>query len=222
MEDASAVSEASVDQLTSWKFGRTRPDFFALQRLCDASGDSITWLATGAGHRDSSRDWSQGERTQQEQASGSMLQIVDPKALDDGALILVPRLDVEASAGAGMVVDEDDVSEMVAFDPRWLRARSITPQAARIITARGDSMEPTIRSGDLLVVDTAIETAVDSGVYVVSYAGALVVKRLFLLHTGAIILSSDNKVAGRDEEIPAHSLDQLRIAGRVMWYGRMM
>ncbi len=32
--------------------------------------------------------------------------------------------------------------------------------------------------------------------------------------------SSDNKLAGRDEEIQPHEVPEIHIAGRVMWYGR--
>lgn len=110
---------------------------------------------------------------------------------------------------------------MVAFSDKWLRDRHITPKAARMLTAKGDSMEPTIRSGDTLIIDTSITMAVDSAIYVIVYGGLLLVKRLFMLHDGGVVLSSDNKsVYGRDEEIAPSALDQLHVAGRVMWYGR--
>ena len=150
-----------------------------------------------------------------------MLQVVDTKALDSGVLVLVPRLNVSASAGAGAVVEYENDGELVAFSPSWLREHHITPGAARMLTAKGESMEPTIRNGDSLIVDTSINMAVDSAIYVVVYGGLLLVKRLFLLFDGGVVLSSDNKaVYGRDEEIPAAQLDQLHVAGRVMWFGR--
>lgn len=133
---------------------------------------------------------------------------------------MLPRLDVEAAAGAGAVVVGERIAEMVAFSAAWLRERHITPRTARILTARGDSMEPTIRDGDLLIVDTAIEAAVDNGIYCVAYNGVLLVKRLFVTRAGGLVISSDNKLAGRDEEIPPHEVPEVHIAGRVMRYGR--
>jgi phage repressor protein C with HTH and peptisase S24 domain len=218
LEPAARASEASVLQLTSWKFGRSRPDFFALRRLCDAANVSIEWLATGEGggfagpnSRSSSGQMMKG---------GSMLQVMDADRLADRSMVLLPRLDVEAAAGAGVIVGSEDVAEMLAFSADWLRDRQISPRAARILTARGDSMEPTIRDGDLLIVDTAIEIAVDNGIYVIAYGGVLLVKRLFVLRNGGLVIASDNKVAGRDEEIPPHEVPEVHIAGRVMWYGR--
>ena len=152
-----------------------------------------------------------------------MLQVVDPKSLAANALVLVPRLDLAASAGAGALVEYEEEGELVAFSDRWLRERHITPGAARMLTAKGDSMEPTIRSGDMLIIDTSINMAVDSAIYVVVYGGLLLVKRLFMLIDGGVVLSSDNKaVYGRDEEIKAGEVDQLHVAGRVMWFGRAM
>lgn len=174
--------------------------------------------------RDSAEISSHGAaRTQQEHSGAPMLQVVDRKALETGALVLVPRLDVSASAGGGALVEYEEEEDLVAFSDRWLRERHITPSAARMLTAKGDSMEPTIRTGDTLIIDTSIRMAVDSAIYVVVYGGLLLVKRLFMLFDGGVVLSSDNKaVYGRDEEIPASEIDQLHVAGRVMWCGRAM
>lgn len=149
-----------------------------------------------------------------------MLQMLNVGQLTEQSMVLVPRLEVEASAGAGAIVAAEDVAEMLAFSAAWLRERHISPRAARILTARGDSMEPTIRDGDLLIVDTAIEMAVDNGIYVLAYGGVLLVKRLFMLRNGGLVIASDNKDAARDEEIPPHEVPEVHIAGRVMWYGR--
>lgn len=149
-----------------------------------------------------------------------MLQIMESDTLSEQAMVLLQRLDIEAAAGAGAVVASEEVAEMVAFSAAWLRERHITPRSARLLTARGDSMEPTIRDGDTLIVDTAISMAVDNGIYCIAYNGVLLVKRIFMKRTGGLVISSDNKLGGLDEEIEPHELPELHIAGRVMWFGR--
>ncbi|WP_244486606.1 S24 family peptidase [Aureimonas sp. Leaf324] len=146
----------------------------------------------------------------------------DPIDLEDDAMVLIPLLDVQPSAGAGTIVEAEPVVGRVAFDAAWLRARSITPHAAKVLTARGDSMEPTIRSGDTLIIDTAIDQAVDNGIYVLVYGDALLVKRLRIKLDRTVVITSDNKDAGFEETVTPDQLDILRIAGRVMWYGRMI
>lgn len=190
----------------------------ALQ-IAQRAGVSLEWLATGEGPRDSS-SFPRHSAGGLGQKGESMLQVLDAESLAGRSMVMLPRLDVEAAAGAGAVVTSEQVAEMVAFTAAWLRERHITPRSARILTARGDSMEPTIRDGDLLIVDTAIEMAVDNGIYCIAYNGVLMVKRLFVQRNGGLVIASDNKLAGRDEEIPPHEVPDVHIAGRVMWYGR--
>ena len=169
---------------------------------------SLEWLITG-----------EGSMRKEAQSQHQSLVIRPPDALEGYAM--VPQLDVQASAGGGVVVDHENAIGQIAFDPQWLRERHINPLGARVLTAKGDSMEPTIRNGDTLIVDTSIEVAVDSAIYVLVYGGSLLVKRIFMKRDGAIILSSDNQALySINEEISAGEIDQLHIAGRVMWYGR--
>lgn len=85
---------------------------------------------------------------------------------------------------------------------------------------KGGEATSKIRDSDLLIVDTMIDTAVDNGIYCIAYNGVLLVKRLFMVRDGGLVISCDNKIAGRDEEIEPQDVPDLPIKGRVMWYGR--
>lgn len=132
---------------------------------------------------------------------------------------LVPRLDIQASAGAGLVAHSEDPLEYLAFQSHWLRTRGINPDFARILSARGDSMEETIRDGDVLLVDTSINKVKDNSIYVVVYAGMVLVKRIHARLNGALQLISDNPRYPAEDVSPV-DVDQLNVAGRVMWFGR--
>ncbi|WP_182085217.1 helix-turn-helix transcriptional regulator [Aureimonas sp. ME7] len=199
------------------------PRLDKLVQIAAATGVHINWLATGQGPRDSFSPVRQlGVGTQPEQTGGLAVIHTDPSDLADDAMVLLPLLDVQPSAGSGTIVEAEPVIGRVAFDAAWLRARSITPHAAKVLTARGDSMEPTIRSGDTLIVDTAIDQAVDNGIYVLVYGDALLVKRLRIKLDSSVVITSDNQSAGFDETVTPDQIELLRIAGRVMWYGRMI
>ena len=135
--------------------------------------------------------------------------------------VLVPKFEVQASAGGG--IDNGALahgpSEMIAFREDWLRSLGVNPRFAQALVARGDSMEPTIRDGDLLLVDRAIDRVVDEGIYVVTVAGLVLVKRLQMRRDGTLVLRSDN---GRyeDEVVPPGELDTIVIEGRVRWIAR--
>lgn len=133
---------------------------------------------------------------------------------------MIPRLDVHAAAGSGALVEVEDQVEMLAFRADWLRRRGINPLTAHVLTARGDSMEPTIRDGDILLVDTSIDRVMDNAIYVVVYAGRTLVKRVQLRLDGSVVLRSDNRELFEEETVPASEVPNLNVAGRVMWYGR--
>ena len=177
-------------------------------QIAEKADVSLEWLITGKG-------------SMQKDLRPLRQSLADHSADGIEGYAMVPQLDVQASAGGGVIVEREDAVGQVAFNPQWLRERHINPLGARLLTAKGDSMEPTIRNGDTLIVDTSIEVAVDSAIYVLVYGGSLLVKRIFMKRDGAIILSSDNQALySINEEISAGEIDQLHIAGRVMWYGR--
>jgi len=134
---------------------------------------------------------------------------------------LLPRFDVAASAGPGLFADEEQVVDWMAFRTEWIRrAVGARPSDLCLITAIGDSMEPTIRSGDLLLIDRSIDRILDDAIYVIVRAEVLVVKRIQRFFRGAVTIKSDNP-SYVDETIDSAGLEDLRVAGRVRWIARM-
>ena len=80
-------------------------------------------------------------------------------------------------------------------------------------------MEPTIRDGDVLLVDTSINAVRDNAIYVVVLGGLVLVKRLQIKRDGSLRLISDND-RFEPEDVPASEAADIHVAGRVMWYGR--
>lgn len=73
--------------------------------------------------------------------------------LPAGAYVQVPHYDVEISAGDGCQwVDHAD-NEPLAFRARWFKAKGLKPQDCRAIYVRGDSMVPTLKDGDTVLID---------------------------------------------------------------------
>ena len=87
----------------------------------------------------------------------------------------------------------------------------------KIIETFGDSMAPTIQSGDRVIVDTDHRIPSPDGIYAVrDRYGSIIVKRLQLLRRGenpTIRIISDNK-AHDPEDVDA---DEIHIVGRVLW-----
>lgn len=177
-------------------------------RIAEKAGVSLLWLITGQGPKVA------GAPSAPPDFSGVPPQLL---LLDDFAM--VPRLTVEASAGPGALVEHEDAVDLIAFQASWLRKRGINPAKARALTVRGDSMEPTIRSGDVLLVDTSKDRVEDNGIYVVISGGYVLVKRVHPRRDGSLMLISDNQ-AYPPEDVPAVEVSDFHVAGRVMWFGR--
>lgn len=131
----------------------------------------------------------------------------------------VKRLEVRPSAGAGALAPSEEPTDLIAFQRSWLGSIGVNPDRAHVLEVRGDSMEPTIRDGDMLLVDTSIRSVRDNGIYIVRHEGYVLVKRVQTGLDGSITLISDNQAYDR-EKVPPADVDRLKIAGRVMWFGR--
>ena len=124
-------------------------------------------------------------------------------------LVRVPLIDAAASAGPGALVDDDRRAGGEAIDPALLRRLGVRAENLSIITARGDSMLPTIADGDELLVDRADRKPGGDALFVARIDGTLVVKRLTPAPEG-VIVTSDNPA------YPARSVAALDIIGRVV------
>lgn len=184
------------------------PNLDTLMAIAETRGVSVSWLATG-----------EAEKAQNPQIPDPCFSGVPEMFRTGDDFAMVPRLEVQASAGPGSLVEHEDAIDFMAFQATWLRRKGIDPTAARALTVRGDSMEPTIRSGDVLLVDTSKRRVEDNGIYVVVSGGYVLVKRVHPRRDGSMMLISDNQ-AYPPEDVPSHEATDFSVAGRVMWFGR--
>ena len=131
----------------------------------------------------------------------------------DSGVVMIPFApEVRLAAGTGEVVFEEspEVSIAVAAEALapWARPERLTS-----VRAAGDSMEPNIRDGDLVVVDPARTDPLDGQVFAVRTDGGLVIKRL-RQSRGRWLLASDNRAHASH---PVAEDD--RILGQVAWSG---
>ncbi|WP_043603768.1 LexA family transcriptional regulator [Novosphingobium sp. Rr 2-17] len=126
----------------------------------------------------------------------------------------VPRLMQGVSAGHGAMGEGEHAFDAVRFSARWLRSMGLEPRMLSAITVQGDSMEPTLRDGDEILVDRSLRPPRD-GIHVVRLDDILLVKRLDMGRAGMVMLVSDN-AAYRAIEC---RLDEVQVIGRVVWKG---
>lgn len=131
----------------------------------------------------------------------------------------IRRLSVEVSAGPGAVVDSVETSDgarAILLDPRLLADLRLSADEASMLTARGDSMLPTISDGDTLVVDERDRRVTRRpGIFVLRHDGVLLVKRL-TLRGSDVVIASDNRA------YPDMIVSAVEVIGRVVWLSRAL
>ncbi len=139
----------------------------------------------------------------------------------DEEFVLLPVLDVAAAAGAGTYVEQEGERFRIAFRRDWLRSvTSAQPDLLEVIEVRGDSMSPTLSHGDHILVDRSQVRARDDGIYVLRMTDELLVKRITIDPVrGQAIISTDNPAHRPLEPV---ALEDIHIAGRVIWIGRQV
>jgi len=136
--------------------------------------------------------------------------------------IYVPKYDVQASAGHGTVIHSELIVDHLAFKLEWVKSRlGADPRALALITAVGDSMEPTIQENDLLLVNTKVDQVKDGCIYCINIQGDLMVKRIQRMLDGVLVIKSDN-AAYQQFTVSGDQAAALEIVGRVVWYGRQI
>ena len=143
------------------------------------------------------------------------------KSHEQPNIISIPYFeDTYASAGNG-VINYDEAPVIMDFDEEFLRMFlriSGNISNMHIINSRGDSMEPTITSGELLFINPMQnEGGLVSGcIYIISYDGDIFIKRVEKNPvTKAITLFSDNEKYD-PIIIEKQNLEQCYIIGRVV------
>lgn len=133
----------------------------------------------------------------------------------------VPHLSVRAGAGNGAVVESEQIVAWMAFRKSYLQMLGVPSSAACLIRVRGHSMDPYLRNGDTILVDTSDTTITRrEGVYAfrVDASDELAVKTITLIKNrpGAW------RMKGGDNwpEQILEDADKPVILGRVRWSGR--
>lgn len=207
---ACEIMGVSPVTLDNYRQGRTQPKALELMKL----------LAAEAGRISAESDVAIEPiaRQLQELKKSSLPSL---EGLGDG-VVKIPRFDIQASAGSGQLVAAEEADGYFAVDRQWLSRYVSRSATVGVIEASGDSMSPTIRNRDLLLVEVregaTAEEIMRGGIYVLTLDGGLVVKRLQLDRDTLLVLS-DNAAyppirVGADEVA-----DRVHIHGIVFWTG---
>lgn len=145
-----------------------------------------------------------------------------PEEIADRATVDIPEYDVRASMGDGFIVDSETVKDLWTFSRRYLvEELRLGTRDLVVIELVGDSMAPTLLSGDRALVDMTDKRVGTPGIFALWDGDGTVAKRIERVPNTSpqkIRLISDNSLHGSYEVLA----EQTNIIGRIVWYARRM
>ncbi len=137
--------------------------------------------------------------------------------------VSIPVLgNVEASMGFGVTIYNENQTAIYMLSRQLAHDLGISETQTKMIFARGNSMQPTILSGDSLLVDMSKLEIYDGKIYCIRKDGQLYAKRLQKISATQLKIISDNK----DYEpiiidFTKENETDFAVIGEVRWAGRV-
>lgn len=143
----------------------------------------------------------------------------EPHTEEKSSFITLPRFDLSVAAGPGRYLEAQQRAGSVQICrdivTRILRNTSAVVASLALVTVAGDSMEPTIRDGDIVVIDRSIRAIERDGVYIFTLGNETFIKRLQRM-PDSILVNSDNPLYTAWKIHPDQG-HELHVHGRVIW-----
>lgn len=145
-----------------------------------------------------------------------------PALTEDENTVSIPCLNITASYKLGdSVQNAISMVKLLKVSKNWLRSQApfANFSALNIITADGDSMVPTIKEGDIILIDTSQKTFRSDAIYAFIKENDIYIKRIQRIGNGIRVIS-DNSSFYPPFEITENELENVKIIGRAYCIGQ--
>jgi phage repressor protein C with HTH and peptisase S24 domain len=140
-----------------------------------------------------------------------------------GLMVAIPILSATASAGGGSYNGDEESVGQLSFDRSDPVFAGRTIKHLHLIRVQGDSMEPTIHDGRLVMIDTSKRRHGQDGIYAIrSGAGEEAEARIKRLRYGTnagVEIISDNSIYPV-ERVPDRN--EIALIGRAIWTEKLL
>lgn len=212
-DDLGGISQAKLADITGIplykiKYAETSTAKISREiakRIDEKLGYNHLWVLTGEGKKLTKQDHHSSAKGEAES-----------EVNHDDNFVTIPRFSDKISAGGGLI-PVNEVEIKVAFRRDWIQKKG-DPEKMSLIAVSGDSMEPTLMTGDLVLINHG-HNHLDpqGGIYAIALDDVILIKRLQILYpTGKVRIISDNSKYDSFDL----SQEEVRINGRVIWFGR--
>lgn len=194
------------NSIGSYERNATKPDIEFLQSICTVFHVEPRWLLFG-----------DGPIQIEEAARENKVSELRKKADDE--IIMIPMVEAVLSAGGGSLETGATIGRGYAFRRDFIQRKG-NPDNMVLMRVAGDSMEPEILSGDVVLIDQGKTRIVPGHMFAVGFEEAIYLKRIDIMPGKAILKSANPAYPPMELDIRGQLSDQFRVIGRVLWSGR--
>jgi phage repressor protein C with HTH and peptisase S24 domain len=211
IKDFSRKTGVPYPTLLHYLNGTRSPTQENLQKIAIQTQCNLNWLLTG-----------EGEPFIKKETKEPLMVRKETTAYEGSEFgknyVLIPMVSGKISAGKGLTPLQDfEVELKLAFRTDWIKRKEDHTKMS-LIRVEGESMEPNLYSGDIVLVD-GNRNFVDlhGGIYAIYVDDSIMIKRIQLIfNEKKLKIISDNT---RYEPIIV-SPDDIHVIGKVIWIGR--
>lgn len=199
--------------IARWESGDRPIDLHVLVQVMRSYGLSTNWMLFGEGPMLASAP----EAVHGAGAAGTLQALGHTPC--DVDMVYVPMVEARLSAGTGSFMAGGPNGQRYGFRSDWITAKG-QPSSMVLMRVDGDSMEPDITHGDVVLIDQSQTTPRAGGMYAVGVEDLVYIKMVDTL-PGKIILKSRNAAyAPLEIDTRGDLADGIRIIGKAIWLGR--
>jgi len=112
-------------------------------------------------------------------------------------------------------IDTNEPIKSINFDLDWIQSRlpDHSLEDLNIVFITNDSMFPTLKSGDILIVNSSMNIFTNDGIYLIESSAGIFIKRIYKNMDGSLLIKSDNIAYGL-ETIFENQTSDFKIIGK--------
>ena len=185
----------SYSTLHNYLTNTSLPTLDNLIALATYTDVSVQWLATG--------ELTSGQKHINTETSN-----------DETFSVIEDCREVRISAGGGGFNDEYKPYQTTKVEKAWLDSRRWKAEDCAMFLVSGDSMYPTLKDGEEIIVDRSKMELKDWKIFVLNNEGAMLVKKVQITYNGITLISQNTEYA--PIELNAEQANNLIVIGQVV------
>jgi len=190
-----------------------------IPQIAEKTGVSTDWLFFGHGSMQPGQAASTG-KSRTPPSPPPFWKVSEAHAIEKTEIVLLPLVAARLSAGGGSLENGGELVGHFAFRSDWVHRKG-NPEKMALMRVTGDSMEPEIRHGDMVLIDQGKTQIYGHAFYAVGINDEIYIKEIETLPGQRLVLRSLNtRYSPIEVDLRGDLADSVRIIGRVLWWCR--